>query len=233
MDNVLIQVKTKERLNKRSSEDYDNLESWQIAEAFNKAQIELVRRQIHGNNQRQEGDESTKMMIDDMQRILIETNMTLTAFPLYHETGALPANYFYFKRISVESTSDCCDNRGMRVHLEEVADVDELLADELSKPSIEWGQTFCTMSNNRTKIYTNGDFTLDNAVLHYYRRPIDIEILGAVNPSTDVVYTVDVPCEFKDDFVELIIDEAVSILAGDMELFNTHQRTKQAATQNN
>jgi hypothetical protein len=237
MDNNLLQIKVKQRLNKLASEDYDNIECWQIQEAFNKAQLEFCRRQIHGNNQRREGDESTKMLIDDMQRLLVNDTMTMTytsqSCPHFYQTEALFADYLYFKRMEVDSTSECCGDRCLRVHLEEVADVNELLADELSKPSIEWGETFCTMADNRINIYTDGTFSLDNARLHYYRRPADIEINGCVNPSTDAPYTADVECEFKDDIVELIIDEAVSILAGDIELFNNYQRAKQNATMNN
>ena len=48
--NATIEIKVKERLNKLSSNDYDNLECWQIIEAFNKAQVEWCRRQLHGYN---------------------------------------------------------------------------------------------------------------------------------------------------------------------------------------
>ena len=39
--------------------------------------------------------------------------------------------------------------------------------------------------------------------------------------------------EFKDDIVELIIDEAVSILAGDIESGNQYSRGQQEAERNN
>ncbi len=50
MTNAALQLKIKQRLNKLASNDYDNIECWQIVEAFNKAQVEWVRRQLHGNN---------------------------------------------------------------------------------------------------------------------------------------------------------------------------------------
>jgi hypothetical protein len=121
----------------------------------------------------------------------------------------------------------------MKVRLDEVANVDDLLADENSKPSIEWGETFCTLEDNKARIYTNNDFKLEKARLHYYRYPVEVEFDGCVNPRNDNAYTADVECEFKNDIAELIIDEAVSILAGDMELFNNYQRTKQTAQDNN
>lgn len=234
MNNNLLQIKVAQRLNKLGSDDYDNIECWQIQEAFNKAQIEFCRRQIFGNNQRNEGDESTKMIIDDMQRLLTESPIALSSAETYYEsTSELPDNYLYFKRVNADSVSECCPNRPMRVHLEEDADVDELLADELSKPSMMWGETFCVLKSNRIRVFTNGEFAINNAKLSYYRKPVDIEILDCVNPVDDTVYTADVECEFKDDIAELIIDETVAILAGDIELFNNYQRSKQQAAGNN
>ena len=40
MLNSTIVIKVKQRINKLDSQDYDNLECWQIVEAFNKAQVE-------------------------------------------------------------------------------------------------------------------------------------------------------------------------------------------------
>ena len=51
MTNATLQIKFKQRLNKIASNDYDNIECWQIIEAFNKAQISWCRRQLHGTNQ--------------------------------------------------------------------------------------------------------------------------------------------------------------------------------------
>jgi hypothetical protein len=59
MLNSTIEIKVKQRLNKLDSQDYDNIQCWQIVEAFNKAQVEWVRRQLHGTNAFKEGDESS------------------------------------------------------------------------------------------------------------------------------------------------------------------------------
>ena len=237
MTNALLQIKIKERLNKLASLDYDNVECWQVSEAFNKAQLEWVRRQIHGHNQSKEGDESTKMNIDDVQLLLTDTlqsPVTLTKFDVYYQTGLLPNDYLYFKRFAVKCTATCCpDPRRMIVYLAQVADIDNLLADDFRKPSNVWGETFCTLSSNRIKVYTNGEFDLVQPVLFYYRKPREIAFLNCVNPSTGNLSTTNVDCEFKDDIVELMIDEACAILAGDIESMAQHQRNKQNATLNN
>lgn len=232
MNNNLLQIKIKERLNKLASLDYDNLECWQIAEAFNKAQIEWVRKQIHGNNQRKEGDESTKVLIDDLQKLLVEQNLVLTTQDLYAESALIPANYLHYKRIAVKADTECCPDRNVTVYLAEVADVSNLLTDQFRKPSAEWGETFAVMMGNRYRIYHNNEFTLKDCKLTYYRLPVTVSFAGCVDPATGNA-TTNVECEFKDDIAEMIIDEAAAILAGDIELFNQYQRNKTNATTTN
>lgn len=237
MTNALLQIKIKERLNKLASLDYDNIECWQVSEAFNKAQLEWVRRQVHGANQFKEGDESSKMNIDDIQILLTDslTNpVIITKNDVYYETNSLPADYLYFKRFAVNSISDCCiEPRRMTVYLAQVADVDNLLVDNFKQPSAKWGETFCTLSSNKIKVYTNNEFDLASPVLYYYRKPREIGFVNCVNPSTGGVIITDVACEFKDDIAEMLIDEACSILAGDIESMNQYQRNKQNSTSNN
>jgi hypothetical protein len=236
MTNALLQIKIKERLNKLASLDYDNIECWQVSEAFNKAQLEWVRRQVHGANQFKEGDESSKMNIDDIQILLTDTlanPVVLTKRDLYYETGNLPVNYLYFKRFAVKSIADCCpDPRRMTVYLAQVADIDNLLTDNFRQPSAEWGETFCTLSSNKLKVYTNNEFDLTDPVLYYYRKPREVAFINCVNPSTGVVVIADVTCEFKDDIAEMLVDEAAAILAGDIESIMQYQRNKQNSTTN-
>lgn len=233
MNNALLQIKIKERLNKLASMDYDNIECWQIAEAFNKAQLEFVRRQVHGINQKKEGDESSTVLIDDLQRLLVEDLLTGTTNPLYFETQVLPADYLYFKRMSILAATDCCPDRMIHVYLAPVADVDNLLTDHLRNPSAEWGETFCTLQGNRSRIYTDNKFTVKDPKLTYYRKPVDVEFDGCANINTGTINTADVVCEFKDDIAEMIVDEAATILAGDIEAITQYQRNKQNATGNN
>lgn len=220
MDNSTIQIKVKQRLNKLASQDYDNLECWQIVEAFNKGMVDWCRRNLHGNNLYKTGDEGSKRRIDDLQILLTELNLTLVKKDLYYEAPALPGNYFEWKRVSTYAKTDCCDKRRMVIYLAEEANVDTLLRDQYKKPSYEWGETFCTLRNNTLRIYTNNEFDVPTAQLSYYRQPQRIQILGCVDPYTNTLSTVDVQCEFKDDLVELFIDEAAKIIAGDIESVN-------------
>jgi hypothetical protein len=234
MNNQILRLKLKQRLNKLASNDYDNIEDWQILEAFNKAQIEWVRRMLHGNNLYKEGDELSKRRIDDLQILLTELNLTGAVTDGYFETTNFPPeDYLEYKRISVKANQDCCpEPRAMTVYLGEEANVNLYLRDPLKRPDFEWAETFCTLINNTVRIYVR-DFNIVNSTLTYYRKPVNIEFAGILNPYTGVTSAVDVISEFKDDIVELILDDTAALIAGDIENFNQMQREQQAAERNN
>ena len=233
MNNSILQLKIKQRLNKLASNDYENLEGWQIIEAFNKAQIEWVRRQLHAGNVYREGDEGSKRRIDDLQLLLLQVPLFGTQTLLYFESNLLPLDYLEYKRVSTFAKTECCKPETMTVYLAEEANVDELLDDQFRTPSYEWGETFCTLMGNKIRIYTNSQFDVVNPTLTYYRKPRYIQIANVVDPYTGLVSAADVTCEFKDDIVELLIDETASIIAGDIESANQFARGTQNAERNN
>ncbi len=232
MNNATIQIKIKERLNKLASLDYDNIECWQIVEAFNKTQIEWARRQLHGGNIYKEGDEMTKRRVDDLQILLRELLLTGTITDEYFQADNFPTNYLEFKRVSSDAKTECCPARSMTCYLAEEANVNLILRDPLKRPDFEWGETFVTMIDNNIRIYRR-EFDIVDPVLTYYKKPRNIEILNCVDPYTGIITNVDVESEFKDDIVELIIDEAASLLAGDINEVNQALRGKEDAERSN
>jgi hypothetical protein len=121
----------------------------------------------------------------------------------------------------------------MVIYLAEEANVDELLRDKNKQPSFEWAETFVTLIDNKFRIYTDNKFEVQDVVLTYYRQPVRIQILNCVDPYTQLASTQEVECEFKDDLVELFVDEAVKILAGDIESMNQYTRAQQSVEGNN
>ena len=233
MLNSTITVKIKQRLNKLDSQDYDNLECWQIVEAFNKAQVEWSRRQLHGINVVKEGDEQSTRRKDDLQVLLNKTTITNLTDKGDYYFLTIPGNYLQWKRVDVYAQKDCCDKRRMVVYLAEEGNVSILLRDKLKQPSFDWAETFATLIDNDINVYTNNEFNIQEVDLTYYRQPRKIQIQGCVDPYTNQQSTVNVECEFKDDIIEVIIDEAVSIIAGDIESGNQFSRGTETAERNN
>jgi len=233
MNNLTIKLKVKQRLNKLASDDYDNVQDWQIVEAFNKGSVDWSRRQLHGSNSKQTGDEQTKRRIDDLQILLREFDLNMVKKDLYYGSANFPLNYFEYKRVSFKGKTKCCESNKFVVYLVEEANIDLYLKDPNLKPSFDWGETFITMANNEIKIYTNNEFEVIDAKLQYYKQPTRIEFQGITNPYTGLVSTVDVESEFKDDIVELLIDECVKILSGDIEYITSVQIAEKSVESNN
>jgi len=232
MNNSVITVKIKQRINKLDSQDYDNIECWQIVESFNKAQVEWVRRQLHGINPVREGDEQSTRRKDDLQALLVTNTLSLVNNKFYFRAD-IPQNYLQWKRVDDFAKKDCCDKRRMTVYLAEEGNLNQLLRDKAKQPNFEWAETFATLKGNGVNIYTNEEFEIQTADLVYYRQPVKIQIQGCVDPYTGVASTTEVECEFKDDIIEVIIDEAVAILAGDIESGNQFSRGTETAERNN
>lgn len=235
MNNFLLQLKIKQRLNKLASSDYDNLECWQIVEAFNKVQLDWVRAQLGGNNIRKEGDEQSKRRIDDLQILLRTAPLKGVNRALFFESVHLPENYLEFKRVVALGAHGSCpdEQRRMKVDLAEEANVEDYLRDTTTRPDWEWAETFCTLVNNQVRVYTNGAFRVQKVELMYYKVPEQMLIAGCTNPSTGTVSVKDETCDFKDDITELLIDLTAAQLAGDIESFNQMSRNKGNADANN
>lgn len=227
MDVRLIPLKIKLRLNKLDSGDYDNLQCWQIVEAYNKAQIERVRRELHGGNAYREGSESSIARIDDLQTLLTPVEILGTNRDYYFSSNLLPADYLRYDSLRLWATKGTCKSKRMKSWLREEGNSEDLLRDKNNQPSFLWRETFHTIVGNRLKVYSNSEFKVEKLELVYYRKPREIRIvgcdyLGVSSPSN-------IEPELKDDFVELIIDDASALLASDMENFNQTQAAKQRA----
>ena len=130
MSNKEIIVRIKEYLNKLDSADYDNIECWQIMSAFNKAQLDFVRKQLSGYNLRRQGDEASKINIDDLEILLTTIDIDIEKKDRYYESiDTLPEDYNQFKRVKANSLMECCPKRPLKIHLEQVADVEDMLVD--------------------------------------------------------------------------------------------------------
>jgi hypothetical protein len=227
MNNNLLQIKIKQRLNKLASFDYDNIECWQIQEAVNKAQLEWIRRQIYGINTRKEGSEQSTGLVDDLQ-VLLKSKKVDPVDKKYFYEGELPDDYLYYVRVDAFATKDCCtDKRRMVIYQTEEANMGILLTSDTKGPSFEWGETLATLVGNTVRVYTNDEFEITDFTLTYFRKPVEVLFKDCINPSTGTINLADQECELKDDIAEIIVDQAATILAGDIESITQYQRGQQ------
>lgn len=233
MNNNLLQIKIKQRLNKLASLDYDNLECWQIAEAFNKAQIEWTRRQMYGYNIRKEGAEQSSGLVDDLQRLMKSQLLTMTPKDLYYRSDALPEDYLHYVRTDVYAQKECCvEPRRMTVYEVEEANISIILDNKDKQPNFEWAETVSTLINNNLRVYTNNEFEISKCYLVYFRKPLEVQFTGCIDITTGFPFSKDQECEFNDDVAEIIVDNAAMILAGDIESMTQYQREQQSIQTN-
>ena len=235
MDNLTIETKINERVNKLDSNDYDNVHKWKIVEVFNKGMVDWLRRQLHGTNTHKTGDEQSKRRIDDLQVLLRSIQLDPEKKDCHYASTIWPEDYLEFKRVSITGKTECCEsNKGWVIYLVEEANIDVLLRDYTKKPNFDWRTTLVTLMGNVVKIWTNDEFEVPEATLTYYKQPQRIEIQGVSNPyNGGQPSAAEVLCEFKDDIVEVFIEEAVKILSGDIEYMNSIQIADKTIESNN
>ena len=232
MNNNLLQIKIKQRLNKLASLDYDNIECWQIAEAFNKAQLEWTRRQLYGINIRKEGAEQSSGLVDDLQKLMKVELLTMIDKQIYYKADKLPDDYLHYVRTDVFAQQTCCPERRLTVYEVEEANISIILNDKNKQPNFEWAETVATRINNSLRVYTNNEFEISKCYLVYYRKPIEVQFTDCIDIKTGFPFTANQECEFNDDVAEVIADNAAAILAGDIESITQYQREQQNVQSN-
>jgi hypothetical protein len=217
MLNETIIIKIQQRLNKLSSNDFQNLASWQILEAFNTAQLDGTRIALKDS-----ADVGT-MAIEDFQSLLVEKSDFLffdTGDSFQTSTDAWPTNFLRNNRLDLSVVSTCCSTpKKMVAYLAEESNVPILLNDVHRKPNYDWGETFFVLSGNTIKIYHSGEFTIDACNYIYYREPRRVQIAGVRDVYQNAIPTTNVTCEFSDNVTEVFIFGAAALLAGDMGSF--------------
>ena len=210
------------RINKLASFDSQNIKAFQKEEALNKALLGWIRTNKHGNNIYKEGNESSLMRVDDLQFLLKEKEMQSYKREIFNEIKTLPTDYLYLLNVSVYTSKENCTNVLISSDLREEANIDKLLLDYNEQPSFDFEQTFHTLQGNKIKIFHNNDFTISKTIVSYYRKPKKIN-----RSKPDELW------EFKDDLAEIIVDAAVSILAGDIESPNVYQTSSTSVEKQN
>lgn len=236
MTNATIQIKVKEYLNKLSSNDFQNIRCWQIANAFNSYQSEWCRRNLHGANSSKEGDSESLSRLDDFQHLVKKTpplNFKDKGEYFQTDISMWPTDYFRYERIGLTVTNDCCSSpKRMVVYLCEEANIDIFLNDSYRKPGYKWGETFATINDGALNIYHGGEFKIHECIFTYYRQPTKIQIAGCVDTNGQAI-TTDVECEFSDDLIEVLVAGAAEQLAGNIENAFQNQRLNQDVEKNN
>ena len=222
-----IALKIKYRLNKVDTQDDENISVYNIVEAFNKAQLNIVNRLYGKNNNYKTGIESSRKRVDDLKILLNPDPKILSVSKKdgYYLSESLPNDYFHLVRVTCLASRKDCSKKEIFIYLQEESNLNTLLRNENTNPNFEWGETIGTIVENNIKVFTLDKFEVSKIFLTYLRRPRAIDIPGYIkqdgSPSTQI------DPEMPDTIVEMCIDEAVRILSGDMQNQFSNQISQQ------
>jgi len=222
-----IALKVKYRLNKVDTQDDENISVYNIVEAFNKAQLNVVNRLYGKNNNYKSGIESIRKRVDDLKILLNSTPkiLSVTKKEGYYLSEDLPKDYFHLVRTTCLASIKDCSKKEMFIYLQEESNLNTLLRNEHTNPSFEWGETIGTIAGDNIKVFTLDKFEISKIFLTYLKRPRAIDIPGYLKQDGQPSSQIDP--EMPDDIIEMCIDEAVRILSGDMQNQFSNQISQQ------
>jgi hypothetical protein len=208
-------IRIKNDLNKLDSKDYQNIPLWKMEEAVNTAALRFCRRRI-------DAKETNNKLVEDLQ-VLLKGPVRLVGVDkdIFFLSHKLPTDYFASSSVAPICEKGECSGVRMGSELVEDANVNDLLQDYSSQPSFDFEQTFHVIAGDKIRQYHNRDFKIKELELTYYRQPQYITFPNT--PQIDGSLGKDMTWEFKKDICDLIIEEAVEILAENTENINRAQ----------
>lgn len=222
VDTLLYKIK--QRINKVDSQDYDNIENHVLLDYYNKAQLYLLRETLKGSNQKGDGDEGSKINLNSFQKLIVDKKFNVSGAnktsTFYHIT--IPNDYYLIKRIDIEAEKDGCIVDDFVVYFCENYMTSVMYNDPLKCPNFEWRETFYTLSNDEIKVFYK-NFDINKIRVTYYRLPAWVEKNGVFNTKTGAMSVANVPPDFEDDVVELMIDYTAALIGGDIQDVSSYQ----------
>lgn len=173
MTSVDVFQAVREKANKNNTNDNIAFDNPRIKVAINEAQNKFVEWVLEKRNE------------DDIrliQRLLIpEKKLKEASKTTNSHYFTLPVDYFDLANIhAIAKTTTCKD----KINLWEAKseNVNELLFDKNNSPSFYFRESFYYLTDGTVRIFVE-DFTIQSAVLTYYRYPREIDIDGYINTS--------------------------------------------------
>lgn len=157
-----------------------------------------------------------------LQKILVDDKRLISSsVHLDHVDFTLPKDFFDHSNLYCLVSKGKCQKQ--KISCFEIKDDDRnnILDNEMINPSFKYREAPYHFSSDKIKIYTADEFTIDSAILSYYRYPQQIKLINPENPESDFLSDP----EFDDKLVNRIIDTCVSefFLNGGNEKFQAEK----------
>lgn len=223
----------KQRLNIIDSNTYIGLKIPEIDRALNRALNLYILLVAEPRLRNQLGVDVKQRTIDDI-RPLIVNDVTL-ALDVTKTIAALPEEYLYYLSTEeVLATKGICANKSLETFVIQHDDKNNL--SPFHKSDFEWGECNIRFFDGGIKLFPT-DFTIDSFKINYIKKHPYMHNAEDFNGATytlpdGTVLTDSVDCELPDITHNEIVDLAVLLTTGDLELPNSFQFKKQSVQTN-
>lgn len=187
-----------DRLNALSTNYGNNVPKHIFVRAFNAAQTTWVEERCKISN-------TNSLRQDEIDILSTTVTLDLLKKEGYWETN-LPSNYYH--RIRAVGYTPC----SLYLYPKKEEEVNRLLSDENWKPSLEWAESFYTISGKKIKVY--GEFNIDKIDFIYHRIPLLVNMEDGYNDEFGNLNT-NIDPEFQESSLIEILTMTVNQLASD------------------
>lgn len=183
---------------------------------LNKAQIKLIKTKLNPNNPLQLGFEGNRKRYQDLENLVESAHdhkLTITKVDKHlgkweiDVSGLTPKFMFFLSGYALAKKGTCSSPIYINEYLTKHADLTTVLANSHTKPSFEYQETPCTLSNNKVEVYDDGTFEYEQAYISYIRYPQKIDFEGYINLDGEPSITQD--CELADYLKEELLNYAI------------------------
>lgn len=226
----------KQKLNEIDSQKYRNLKVPEIDWKLNEAQEIFVKIIAQPRGRSQYGFESNERTINDIRTIVVDQVLADYIPATIYDTNsyiiALPEDYWFLAKAKILATKGTCTNV-LLYDSKEVQHDDENETSDFDKSSFEWRVSNYRFNKQGLRAFTDGTFIITKIGLEYLVRPRLIYnaedwIGGTYTTLSGDVLTGTQDCELPEGVHREIVDLAVMITAGDLNMPN--QQSKQMKT---
>jgi hypothetical protein len=226
MDIRAMHYDLKVKLNKVDSQQYRNLKVPEIDWVLNEAQEIFIKTIAEPRTKNGFGFEVNQRSIDDI-RTLVINNLTPLPAVIYNVVDNsyqcnLPENYlFYVSGYACLSKGEC-DGVRARLLIKQHDDMHE--ESPFDSSSFEWREVNVRFFEDGLRVFSDGTFIVESICeFNYIRKPAYIQnaqdyVGGTYNLPDGTVLTLSQDCELPEQTHREIVDIAVLIMTGQMQI---------------
>lgn len=212
----------KQKLNKIDSAQYRNLKvpeiDWKLNEAINLF-IKLVAEPKIKINL---GFELTSRITDDIRSLVVNTkSLTLSKLDEEHYLAALPNDYLYYVSMDkIKMKQGTCEVKANKIFVRQHDD--NFNSSSFDRSSFIWREVNLRFYEEGIKIYTEGEFSVEEAFLNYIKIPAIVnnseDYPGGYKNLGGTLLTTNVDCDLPIETHREIVDIAVAVTSGDLQI---------------